>query len=82
MLVPGEFATGAHQTKNAQVFADAGGAVIVRERDVSTIPKLVDELLADDGRRARMAAAMRDAAKPDAAERIADELVELAAIRR
>ena len=82
VLVPGEFATGAHQTKNAQVFADAGGAVIVRERDVSTIPKLVDELLADDGRRARMAAAMRDAAKPDAAERIADELVELAAIRR
>ncbi len=82
VLVPGEFATGAHQAKNAQWFEGAGGAVVVREPDVGRIPELVAELLADDARLARMRAAMHAAAKPDAAERIADELVELAAARR
>ena len=79
VLVPGEFATGDHQTKNAQAFADAGGAIVVREADVAKVPTIVAELLADEPRRVRMAAAMRTEAKPDAAERIADELVELAA---
>ena len=39
-------------------------------------------LLADPERLAHMAVAMRAAAKPDAAERIADELLDLAAARR
>jgi UDP-N-acetylglucosamine--N-acetylmuramyl-(pentapeptide) pyrophosphoryl-undecaprenol N-acetylglucosamine transferase len=82
VLVPGDFATGDHQAKNAQFFADAGGAVVVREAESARVPALVDELLADDDRRTRMSEAMRAAAKPDAAERIADELVELAAGRR
>src|SRR5437868_7859892 len=82
VLVPGEFATGAHQEKNAQWFEGAGGAVVVREADAGRIPGVVAELLADEARLARMRDAMRAAAKPDAAERIADELVELAAARR
>jgi UDP-N-acetylglucosamine:LPS N-acetylglucosamine transferase len=45
------------------------------------VPQLVAELLADAPRREQMAAAMRAAAKPDAAERIADELIVLAAAR-
>ncbi|MDX6480987.1 MAG: UDP-N-acetylglucosamine--N-acetylmuramyl-(pentapeptide) pyrophosphoryl-undecaprenol [Gaiellaceae bacterium] len=78
VLVPGAFATGAHQEKNARWFVDAGGAVVVPEAEASTAPRVVDELLADTARLEAMAAAMRAAAKPDAAEEIADELVGLA----
>jgi UDP-N-acetylglucosamine--N-acetylmuramyl-(pentapeptide) pyrophosphoryl-undecaprenol N-acetylglucosamine transferase len=82
LLVPGEFATGDHQTKNAEWFERAGGVVVVKERDIARVPALVDELLADRTRLDAMAAAMRAAAKPHAADTIADELVELAAARR
>ena len=82
VLVPGEFATGGHQEKNARAFERAGGAVVVAEDDVARVPALVDGLLGDQARLAAMSDAMRAAAKPDAAERIADELVSLAAARR
>jgi UDP-N-acetylglucosamine--N-acetylmuramyl-(pentapeptide) pyrophosphoryl-undecaprenol N-acetylglucosamine transferase len=82
VLIPGEFATGGHQRKNAEWFAQAGGAVVVPESDVARVPEVVSSLLADPERLAAMSAAMRAAAKPDAAERIADELVRLAAAHR
>jgi UDP-N-acetylglucosamine--N-acetylmuramyl-(pentapeptide) pyrophosphoryl-undecaprenol N-acetylglucosamine transferase len=83
LLVPGEFATGDHQTKNAEWFARAGGAIVVTEREARLrIPALVSELLADHARLYAMSAAMRAAAKPEAADTIADELVELATARR
>ncbi|HZT93376.1 MAG TPA: glycosyltransferase [Gaiellaceae bacterium] len=82
VLVPGAFATGDHQEKNARWFADAGGAVVVPEAEVARTPGVVEELLDDEDRLAAMAAAMRAVAKPDAAEEIADELVSLAAARR
>ena len=82
VLVPGEFATGGHQRKNAEWFARAAGAVVVPEAEVQRVPQLVESLLVDSERLAAMAAAMLAAAKPDAAGRIADELVELAAARR
>jgi UDP-N-acetylglucosamine--N-acetylmuramyl-(pentapeptide) pyrophosphoryl-undecaprenol N-acetylglucosamine transferase len=82
VLVPGAFATGQHQEKNARWFADAGGAVVVPEAEAVRAPRVVEELLGDADRLAAMAAAMRAVAKPDAAEEIADELVTLAAARR
>jgi UDP-N-acetylglucosamine--N-acetylmuramyl-(pentapeptide) pyrophosphoryl-undecaprenol N-acetylglucosamine transferase len=82
VLVPGEFATGQHQEKNARWFADAGGAVVVPEGEAERAPRVVEELLNDADRLAAMAAAMRSVAKPNAAEEIADELVSLAAARR
>jgi UDP-N-acetylglucosamine--N-acetylmuramyl-(pentapeptide) pyrophosphoryl-undecaprenol N-acetylglucosamine transferase len=82
VLVPGAFATGGHQDKNAGWFADAGGAVVVPEPEAARAPQVVEELLANPDRLAGMAAAMRAVAKPDAAEEIADELVSLAAARR
>jgi UDP-N-acetylglucosamine--N-acetylmuramyl-(pentapeptide) pyrophosphoryl-undecaprenol N-acetylglucosamine transferase len=82
VLVPGSFATGGHQEKNAEWFVRAGGAVVVAEAEAEQAPRVVDELLADPAQLARMAEAMRRAAKPDAAEEIADELVELATARR
>jgi len=82
VLVPGAFATGNHQEKNARWFGDAGGAVVVPEAEAERAPRVVQGLLDDADRLAAMAAAMRAVAKPDAAEEIADELVSLAAARR
>jgi UDP-N-acetylglucosamine--N-acetylmuramyl-(pentapeptide) pyrophosphoryl-undecaprenol N-acetylglucosamine transferase len=82
VLVPGEFATGGHQEKNARWFEQAGGAVVVPEAEIDRVPEVVAGLLAHPERLGQMAAAMRAAAKPDAAERIADELLDLAAARR
>ncbi len=80
ILVPYPFATGDHQAKNAQYFVRAGGAVMVREENLATVPGLVRELLGDSSRLAAMGEAMLAAAKPEAAERIAEELIALAAV--
>jgi len=78
VLVPYPFATGDHQAANAQHFVEAGGAVMVRELHLDDVPELVRSLLDDPARLERMGAAMRAAARPDAAEEIADELVAMA----
>jgi UDP-N-acetylglucosamine--N-acetylmuramyl-(pentapeptide) pyrophosphoryl-undecaprenol N-acetylglucosamine transferase len=82
VLVPGAFATGGHQDKNARWFADAGGAIVVPEAEAARGPKVAEELLADVDRLAAMATAMRAVARPEAAEEVADELVRLATARR
>jgi UDP-N-acetylglucosamine--N-acetylmuramyl-(pentapeptide) pyrophosphoryl-undecaprenol N-acetylglucosamine transferase len=78
ILVPYPFATGDHQALNAQHFVRAGGAIMVRELDLEDVPDLVRSLLDDPERRRQMSDAMLRAARPDAAETIADELVALA----
>jgi UDP-N-acetylglucosamine--N-acetylmuramyl-(pentapeptide) pyrophosphoryl-undecaprenol N-acetylglucosamine transferase len=82
ILVPYPYATADHQTLNARHFERGGGAVVVADADVERVPSLVDELLADGGRRAAMREAMLALARPDAAEAVADELVALAERRR
>ena len=79
VLVPGLFATGDHQTKNAAYFERAGGAVVVPETEAGRAPELVRSLLDDPRRLGDMAAAMRRVAKPNAADEIAEELIALAA---
>jgi UDP-N-acetylglucosamine--N-acetylmuramyl-(pentapeptide) pyrophosphoryl-undecaprenol N-acetylglucosamine transferase len=78
ILVPYPFATGDHQAKNAEHFVRAGGAIMVRELDLDDVPDLVRSLLGDDERLARMGDAMLRAARPQAAEEIADGLIALA----
>ena len=78
VLVPSPNVTADHQTKNARYFADAGGAVVVPEPELARLPGVVAELLADEPRRAEMGEAMRRAAKPGAADEIAEELIALA----
>jgi UDP-N-acetylglucosamine--N-acetylmuramyl-(pentapeptide) pyrophosphoryl-undecaprenol N-acetylglucosamine transferase len=82
ILVPYPFATGDHQTKNARVIERAGGALLVPEAELSRVPGLVRSLLADADRLAGMADAMRGIARLNAADVIAEELLELAAARR
>ena len=78
ILVPYPHATADHQTLNARYFADGGGAIVVDQSDLARVPALVEELLGDPARLARMSDAMRALAKPDAADVVADELVALA----
>jgi UDP-N-acetylglucosamine--N-acetylmuramyl-(pentapeptide) pyrophosphoryl-undecaprenol N-acetylglucosamine transferase len=78
ILVPYPFATGDHQALNAQHFVNAGGAILVRELELDRVPDLVHSLLDDPPRLKAMGAAMLEAAKPGAAEEIADELLALA----
>jgi UDP-N-acetylglucosamine--N-acetylmuramyl-(pentapeptide) pyrophosphoryl-undecaprenol N-acetylglucosamine transferase len=78
ILVPYPFATADHQALNAQHFVRAGGAIMVRELDLDDVPDLVRTLLDDPARLERMHRAMLQAARPDAADEIADGLVALA----
>jgi UDP-N-acetylglucosamine--N-acetylmuramyl-(pentapeptide) pyrophosphoryl-undecaprenol N-acetylglucosamine transferase len=78
VLVPGDFATGDHQAKNARYFEERGGAIVVPEREVSRAPEVIRGLIADPARLEEMSAAMRRLARPNAADEIAEELVALA----
>lgn len=78
VLVPGLFATGDHQEKNARFFEEGGGAVVVPETEVGHAPDLVRSLLDDPRRLAEMSVAMTRLARPEAAEEIAEELIALA----
>jgi UDP-N-acetylglucosamine--N-acetylmuramyl-(pentapeptide) pyrophosphoryl-undecaprenol N-acetylglucosamine transferase len=78
VLVPGLFATGDHQTKNARYFEHGGGAVVVPESDLGRAPDVIRSLLTDPSRLAQMSQAMLRLAKPRAAEEIAEELIALA----
>ena len=78
VLVPGLFATGDHQEKNARYFELGGGAVVVQEAEVGRVPDLIRSLLDDPSRLAEMSAAMTRLARPDAADEIAEELIALA----
>jgi len=78
VLVPGDFATGDHQAKNARYFERGGGAIVVRESEVGRAPELIRSLLDDPPRLAEMSAAMLRLARPEAADEIAEELIALA----
>jgi len=78
VLIPGLFATGDHQTKNARYFEEAGAAVVVPEREVERAPEVIRSLLDNTSRLGDLARAMREIARPDAADEIAEELIVLA----
>jgi UDP-N-acetylglucosamine--N-acetylmuramyl-(pentapeptide) pyrophosphoryl-undecaprenol N-acetylglucosamine transferase len=78
VLVPGLFATGDHQTKNARYFEHGGGAIVVPESELGRAPELIRSLLDDPRRLAELAQAMPRLATPHAAEEIAEELIALA----
>lgn len=78
VLVPSPNVTNDHQTKNARYFEDAGGVVVVPETRIAEVPGVVRGLLGEPARLAEMGEAMRRAAKPEAADEIAEELVALA----
>jgi UDP-N-acetylglucosamine--N-acetylmuramyl-(pentapeptide) pyrophosphoryl-undecaprenol N-acetylglucosamine transferase len=82
LLVPYPLAAGDHQTKNAAVVAAEGAALMVADADLSPerLAREVETLL-DPGTNARMKAAALRLARPDAATRIAEVIVELSTSR-
>ena len=73
ILVPLGIALDDDQGQNAKVLADAGGAVILREADLSksALTATIQALLTDPSLLTAMAAAARSVAVTDAAERLA-----------
>lgn len=80
VLVPYPHATGDHQTANARWMADGGAAEIIPDGELSPerLRETVTELLEDESGLAKMSAAARRLAKPDAAQRIAGEVLKAA----
>jgi UDP-N-acetylglucosamine--N-acetylmuramyl-(pentapeptide) pyrophosphoryl-undecaprenol N-acetylglucosamine transferase len=80
VLIPGSFASG-HQRHNAEHLAGAGAAVVLDDRTLDgagVLESEVTRLLADPARLGRMADAARALDRPDAAERVAAMLAQLA----
>jgi UDP-N-acetylglucosamine--N-acetylmuramyl-(pentapeptide) pyrophosphoryl-undecaprenol N-acetylglucosamine transferase len=77
ILVPYPHAAGRHQHANAEWMREAGAAVVLEdaELDPARLHGLAAGLLADSERLATMAAAARTRARPDAAERVAAEVL-------
>jgi UDP-N-acetylglucosamine--N-acetylmuramyl-(pentapeptide) pyrophosphoryl-undecaprenol N-acetylglucosamine transferase len=80
ILVPYPHASADHQSSNARWMEQAGAAVVVpdAELDGPRLAREVGTLLGAPQRLGAMSKAARAVARPDAAERIADELLALA----
>ncbi len=84
ILVPYPHATADHQSANAAWMAQAEAATVLPDAELAPerLRAEVGAILGDSERLAAMAAASRALAKPDAARRIADQVLEAAAERR
>jgi UDP-N-acetylglucosamine--N-acetylmuramyl-(pentapeptide) pyrophosphoryl-undecaprenol N-acetylglucosamine transferase len=80
ILVPFPYATGDHQTANAEWMRAAGAAGVIPDAELSAerLQAEVAPVLEDPSRLEAMASAARALARPDAARRIADEVLEAA----
>jgi UDP-N-acetylglucosamine--N-acetylmuramyl-(pentapeptide) pyrophosphoryl-undecaprenol N-acetylglucosamine transferase len=81
VLVPYPHATADHQSANAAWMERAGAATVIpdAELDPERLALEIDSLLGDGERLAEMAEASRSLARPDAARRVADEVLAAAA---
>lgn len=81
VLVPYPYATGDHQSANAAWMERAGAATVVADSELGgaggaeRLRTEIAAIFAETGRLDAMAAASRDLARPDAARRIADEVL-------
>ncbi len=80
ILVPYPYAAEDHQTRNAEIFAAADAAVLLQERDSSppVLLELLDGLVNNCSRHAKMAANMKKKSPEDAASTVASKIETLA----
>jgi UDP-N-acetylglucosamine--N-acetylmuramyl-(pentapeptide) pyrophosphoryl-undecaprenol N-acetylglucosamine transferase len=76
ILVPFAAATNNHQEVNARVVEQAGGALVITERELTPerLGLTITEILSDPARARRMGEAARKLAAPDAAKKIVDTI--------
>jgi UDP-N-acetylglucosamine--N-acetylmuramyl-(pentapeptide) pyrophosphoryl-undecaprenol N-acetylglucosamine transferase len=81
LLIPYPRASGNHQAANARWMEQAGAATVLPDAELTPerLRAEIDALVADEPRRAAMAAASRALARPDAAREIAGEVLNAAA---
>lgn len=78
ILVPYPFAANNHQDSNADLLVNKGAAVKVHDNDASSMfPKLIKEYINNEGLLKKMADSAKSLAKPDAALKTAERIIEL-----
>jgi UDP-N-acetylglucosamine--N-acetylmuramyl-(pentapeptide) pyrophosphoryl-undecaprenol N-acetylglucosamine transferase len=84
ILIPLKIALDDDQGENAALLGDAGAAVVLREDalTVDTLAAAMAALLDDPAKLAAMSVAARAVARPDAAERLADVVEQVASAKR
>jgi UDP-N-acetylglucosamine--N-acetylmuramyl-(pentapeptide) pyrophosphoryl-undecaprenol N-acetylglucosamine transferase len=80
VLIPWSGAATGEQFLNAEPLARAGAAVIIPDRELTPerLAQVLEELLQDEDKRARMACASRELGRPRAAEQVAGMALALA----
>ena len=83
ILIPSPNVTNDHQTKNARILAQRGGAIMLPEQEDMgrKIYDTVTQLLSDPARLSQMSATLRQSVVLDSAERICDMIEQLCAQR-
>lgn len=82
ILIPNGYLTGGHQLKNAAVYADADAVEVLDEARIDATPQVlgdaVEALLLDQPRREHLSQAIYTFARPDAAQNVAQLVLEAA----
>jgi len=83
IIIPWSGAAGGEQEQNARPFAEVGAAIIIRDGELNAgiLAKMLREVIEDDERREAMARRCKALGRPDAADRVATIVEELAALR-
>jgi len=79
ILIPYPYAD-QHQKKNASVFSSKGAAICIEEKDIGpgAFGSIITEIIRDTTRLERLSERARMVSSPDASDRLADEVIQLA----
>lgn len=77
VLVPLPGAAEDHQTKNAKALTEKDAAILLPDNELEKLAKTVKDLMGDENRQKKMKENILQFARPDATEKIADEVIKL-----
>ena len=80
IVIPWSGAAGAEQEQNARPLSEVGAAILIRDQDLNPglLAKMLREVIEDDERREAMARRSKALGRPDAADKVAAIVEELA----
>ena len=79
ILIPSPYVTNDHQTKNAQALVDTGGAILLKDAELTgqSLVQAIDQIMQDENKLKEMSQASKKAGVPDACEKMLDLIQEL-----